>query len=145
LPESIKERSMTRIKFCILSVVAMTSAAVLASVSDAYPGKFQVAWGKTVYVSLASGADGEVTPTFYKTQPKSGPFISFALSEIARIRTLVVTNNYDKELVYKARMCVVGERLCESGTIMSVKAGISSSKLRDASVYAVEVTALSLE
>jgi hypothetical protein len=136
---------MTRIKFAFLSAIALTGAAALASVSDAYPGKFQVAWGKTVYVSLASEADGKATPTFYKSQPKSGPFISFSLSGRAHIRTLVVTNKYDKALVYKARMCVVGERLCESATVMPVKAGISSSKSWDESVYAIEVTALALE
>ncbi len=95
---------MTRIKVVFLSAITLASAALFASVPDAYPGKFQVAMGKTVYVSLASEADGKGTPTFYKLPPKSGPFISFTLSAGVRIRTLVVTNKYDKSLVYKARM-----------------------------------------
>ncbi len=136
---------MTRIKVVFLSAITLASAALFASVPDAYPGKFQVAMGKTVYVSLASEADGKGTPTFYKLPPKSGPFISFTLSAGVRIRTLVVTNKYDKSLVYKARMCVVGERLCESATVMPVEAGITSFKSWDESVYAIEVTALALE
>jgi hypothetical protein len=150
--ESIKERFMTRTTIAFLSTVMLASTALLASVPNAYPGKFQVAKGKTVYVSLASEADGKTTPTFYKSQPKTGPFISFALSELTGGNpemggptVLVVTNTYDKALSYKARECFSGERLCQISTVAPVKAGSMHNKSWGRSLYAIEVTALTLE
>lgn len=136
---------MTKSRIVWLGALMLASTALFASMPDLYPGKFQVAMGKTVYVSLAPEADGGATPTFYRSPPKVGPFISFSLIGGVGGRMLVVTNKYDKDLAYKARVCVSGERLCDSATFEPVKGGITTYKSWGESVYAIEVTALALE
>jgi hypothetical protein len=147
-----KETSMTSTKIVCLTALTLASTALLASGPESAPQQVQIRMGSTVYVSFTSDVDGKVTRTWQKTPPKSGPFVSFALSQIgtgnpdmAGNPLLVVTNKYDKALSYKARECLTRDVLCDIATVASVKAGSMSHVSWGRGLYAIEVSAAILE
>jgi hypothetical protein len=136
---------MTRIKAALLGAIALISTAIFAAGPDADPGEVQIPMGKTVYVSLGAQVDGKLSPTLLEAQPKSGPYISFVLSEKGGNRMLVVTNKYDKNLSYKARMCMRERRLCANTSVVPVPAGIMSFESWGDPIDTIVVSALVLE